>query len=247
MCLFNELKIILPAENYDEELFFYRDALGLEPYYTWDVKGLNRGTCFYFCGAKLEIVSVPDSGVFGKSSVLAGSAGIDGCYAAVEAAGSAQILSGPEGDGMFVFQDPAGHIITVKGSSKGGRIEWGRKSHFDIPLGVLVPVSDMEKSRSFYSELLGLKAENHAENPCFAIGRSFLELTLSGQRVSNLGLEAQNVNACFRELKERGISFLTDLRDLYYGVRLFRIRDPGGNVIEIYSWLENIRDAEAAG
>jgi catechol 2,3-dioxygenase-like lactoylglutathione lyase family enzyme len=252
MFAFNDFRAVLFTENYDEELFFYRDALGLEPNYTWDVKGLNRGTRFYFCGAKLEIVSGPGPAAVGKSSVLAGSADVPGCYAAVKAAPGVKIISGPSDTGegeTFAFEDPAGNVITVNGRVGGSKIEWGRKTFFDAPFGAFVSAADPEKSRAFYSGLLGLKAET--EGLRFAAGRGFIELkagkALPGRGASVIGLEALNVNACCRSLKNQGIPFLADLRDVYYGARLFQIQDPDGNVIEIYSWLENIRDAEAVG
>jgi predicted enzyme related to lactoylglutathione lyase len=208
------------------------------------VDNLDRGTRFYFGGAKLVIISVPDYAVSEKSSVIADSADIAGCYAAVKAAGSAVILSelkSSEGVRYFSFRDPSGHTMTVQESSGDAKIQWGRKSFFDTVTVALVPAADMEQSRIFYSELLGLKAEGSR----FTAGRGFLELTAPGKIVSTLGLEAFNVNDCYRKLKERKIAFLADLRDNYYGTRLFKIQDPAGNKIEIYSWLENIRDAEA--
>lgn len=50
-----------------------------------------------------------------------------------------------------------------------------------------------------------------------------------------LNLKVEDVDACYRELKQKGIALEEDITDHEWGDRAFSLYDPIGNLIYIYS------------
>jgi lactoylglutathione lyase len=54
-----------------------------------------------------------------------------------------------------------------------------------------------------------------------------------------LNLRVDDTDASYRQLRERGVAFMTEPHDKEeWGIRVAHFRDPDGNLIEIYSPIE---------
>ncbi len=264
MGYFNEeFKIVLYVEDYQPALFFYREALGLLPNYTWNIVPDDNGARFYLAGAKLELVCNQAPAPQGRTHFMVQSTDVDKCFSIMSTFPDIAVVQPPTdrpyGARSFVVQDPAGNLVEVMQYQEdvgAAKQDAEREDIFDKELTVLFYVKNLEKSRAFYEGLLGLeKLHDWDAGPTdsgvrYKAGRGYVEL-LTRKPPKALGpgmvsLEADNVNICFSALKKKNAPVLHDIRDVFSGQRLFRLTDPDGNVVEIYSELEDIRDLKVA-
>lgn len=55
-------------------------------------------------------------------------------------------------------------------------------------------------------------------------------------------IEALDINACYDAMKQKPyLHFIEDLADRPYGIRVFRLLDPNGNDVVIFSYLKDIQ------
>ncbi len=258
-----EFKVVLFVEDYDSAIFFYREAFGLLPNYTWFIVPDENGTRFYLGDGKLEVVRNPPPAKQGASCFLVQSTDVDGCFSIMKTFPGITVVEPPVdrpyGMRSFLVRDPAGNAIEVMqrladiGKNKG---EATREEIIDSELAQLFFLPNVEECNEFYAGLLGLPVEDSwNEGPDdrgyrYRAGKGYIEL-LSRPPIQPFGpgmvaLEADNVDRCYDELAAKGASFHTDIRDTYDGRRIFRLLDPAGNIVEIYSYLEDIRDLAVA-
>jgi catechol 2,3-dioxygenase-like lactoylglutathione lyase family enzyme len=105
---------------------------------------------------------------------------------------------------------------------------------------MLLKVSDIERSRHFYADLLGFTPR--AAKP-LADGRPFvpfmqgLALTAGGPdapaQIDHIAFKAKNVPTIAARLRASGVTFFRDVHDGLYGLTIY-IADPDGNMIELY-------------
>lgn len=109
---------------------------------------------------------------------------------------------------------------------------------------ISVPVTDMERSRRFYGETLGLPEIEHPEQgfPEYqlgdnvslyllnmeAVGRSF-----EGPHTASIALRVADVEAARKELESRGVEFAGDTFDTSVCHMAF-FADPDGNQIMLH-------------
>ena len=104
-------------------------------------------------------------------------------------------------------------------------------------------VRDLETSRRFYVDVIGLKPSPEAQPNAvafatepigFAIRKSQADLDAVelGQGVI-LWLRAEDAAALHRQLKERGVTITQDLADGPFG-KMFTFRDPDGYLITVH-------------
>ncbi len=123
-------------------------------------------------------------------------------------------------------------------------------------------VNDFDRSYSFYSETLGLKAtwgkpgENYAS---FDVGSSsglalfraeLMNVAISTQEQARTGtlqdkmaivIEVDDVDDTYAKLKSKGVLFLNEPKDMQvWGIRVIHLRDPENNLIELFSGLKNV-------
>lgn len=116
---------------------------------------------------------------------------------------------------------------------------------------VSVIISDVDRSRRFYSEVLGL-----TEIPCprtfdfvalwFDLGNQHIHLLLKDQAdtisARHFALRVSDAGAARAYFQERGIE--TQETTAIPGADRFFLRDPDGNRIEIIQWLRPYDPAE---
>jgi len=106
-----------------------------------------------------------------------------------------------------------------------------------------LPVADIEAVRGFYTDYLGLCAED--------LGLAWIERYRAPERRAAVQLVTRDatsphdsvlsvhvgahVDEAYAEAQRRGYEIVHPLTDEPWGVRLFFVRDPSGNVVNVVS------------
>ena len=120
-------------------------------------------------------------------------------------------------------------------------------------------VNDFDKAFSFYNDTLGLECtwgklgDNFASfNIGVESGLAIFKAELMNMAIANFDgkkseklqdksvivIEVENVSTTYNELKNKGITFLNEPKDMSaWGIRVAHFRDTEGNLLEIYSPL----------
>lgn len=117
---------------------------------------------------------------------------------------------------------------------------------------VAVPSTDWERTRAFYVDTLGLRADERAQaefwvgEQCFAIwepGR--MGGTFEPQRNAHIAFHVDDIDAARADLAAKGVEFLGETFDT--GVcRMALFRDPDGNDLMLHSRYAPRTDGAAA-
>ena len=118
-------------------------------------------------------------------------------------------------------------------------------------LDVGMIVSDIDKSREFYENMLGLKFEGTMNLPFgtmyrFLFGTSLVKLIMPNQTpppAGAIGLEKQlgfryitffieNLSELCTDLKGKGVEFTVPEREFVPGRKIAMVKDPDGNIVE---------------
>src|SRR5580700_10306275 len=120
----------------------------------------------------------------------------------------------------------------------------------EIVLAHFIVSDDVERSRRFYSEVLGGKVVFSGEVTYVALANSFIIINVGGgptddkptvtletptdqDRVSSVrNIRVKDIQAEYAECSDRGAQFLTPPKQHQYEIRCY-IRDPDGYLIEV--------------
>jgi catechol 2,3-dioxygenase-like lactoylglutathione lyase family enzyme len=110
-------------------------------------------------------------------------------------------------------------------------------------------VQDIAASRRFYEELLGLKVEmDHGASITFKGGLALWQVDHAfqtiyerrpgstegrGRQEHELHFETTDAQAASVRLLEAGVEFVHPVREMPWGKRIFRVRDPDGHIVAI--------------
>jgi len=105
---------------------------------------------------------------------------------------------------------------------------------------MLLKVSDIERSKRFYVELLGFTVRQAKPLPD---GRPFVPFTqglaltsggpLASPQIDHIAFKAKDVPAIAKRLKAANVKFDRDLHDGIYGLTIY-VFDPDGTMVELY-------------
>jgi len=100
---------------------------------------------------------------------------------------------------------------------------------------ITFPVSDLKTAVNFYENILGLKKTGEWGNyAIFDVGG--VELALEPKGRLSIFLLVDDVDAAYKALKEKGVKFLTEPKDQFWGGRTAEFTDADGNrfILESY-------------
>jgi predicted enzyme related to lactoylglutathione lyase len=117
---------------------------------------------------------------------------------------------------------------------------------------VAVPSTDWERTRAFYVDTLGLRADERAQaefwvgEQCFAIWEpERMGGTFEPQRNAHIAFHVDDIDAARADLAAKGVEFLGETFDT--GVcRMAPFRDPDGNDLMLHSRYAPRTDEAAA-
>jgi catechol 2,3-dioxygenase-like lactoylglutathione lyase family enzyme len=105
---------------------------------------------------------------------------------------------------------------------------------------MLLKVSDLDRSKRFYVDLLGFKvrpAKPLADGRPFVPFTQGLALTAGGPdtapQIDHIAFKAKDVRSIAARLKNARVKFDRDLHDGIYGLTIY-VFDPDGNMIELF-------------
>lgn len=102
-----------------------------------------------------------------------------------------------------------------------------------------IKVTDLKRAVSFYGNILGLKKRDEWSNyATFNIGDIMLGLDPDPKGELGIFMRVANVDEEYKTLKEKGVQFLTEPKNQYWGGRTAKLVDPDGNKFIIVSYKE---------
>ena len=116
-----------------------------------------------------------------------------------------------------------------------------------------IPTQDLERSRTFYRDVLGLRPDPHAEweswagDTCFAIWNpEQMGMPFIAQKGNPLPLKVDDVPAARAALEAKGVTFFGETFDT--GVcHMAMFADPDGNELMLHNRYAPYPDEDAAG
>jgi catechol 2,3-dioxygenase-like lactoylglutathione lyase family enzyme len=120
----------------------------------------------------------------------------------------------------------------------------------ELVLAHFIVSDDVERSRRFYTEVLGGRVVFHGEPTYVALSNSWIIINVGGgptddkpavtletprepDRVSSfLNIRVKDIEAVYAEWSARGAQFLTPPKQHQYEIRCY-VRDPDGHLVEV--------------
>ena len=114
----------------------------------------------------------------------------------------------------------------------------------------LLIVADQDRSRDFYTRILGAKVVSERDPVMLRVSNSWIILNVGGGPTDDkpdviaapphdahvltsvLNIRVADIATCYREWKARGADFLTEPKDHGAEIRCY-MRDPDGHLIEV--------------
>ena len=123
--------------------------------------------------------------------------------------------------------------------------------YFNKEVRTVLYVKDLNKSRIFYRDILELPViytwddGPQDQGLHFQAASGIIEILnrapVLDQGPTTIMLEADNVDNCYQRLMQKNsIQVFEHLADRPYGIRMFQLVDPDGNVIVIFSWIRDV-------
>lgn len=116
---------------------------------------------------------------------------------------------------------------------------------------VSLPVTDMERARSFYRDTLGLTPVDEGGFPEYQLGENIsvylldmeaIGSTFTGPHTASIALRVPDVAAARKELEAKGVAFEGETFDT--GVcHMAHFKDPDGNVLMLHRRYAPGKDA----
>lgn len=97
---------------------------------------------------------------------------------------------------------------------------------------ITFPVSDIKKTAEFYENILGLKKRGEWPNYVeFDVGGVHFGFEQKGKL--EIFLIVDNADEAYESLKKKGVTFLSEPKDMHWGARAATFTDPDGNEFTI--------------
>ena len=103
-----------------------------------------------------------------------------------------------------------------------------------------LPVADIEATKSFYTDYLGLRTEEfnmgwvaRYTSPDTGVNVQLVTRDATAPEDSVVSVHTDDVEAAYREAQQRGYEIVHPLTTEAWGVRRFLVRAPDGNVLNI--------------
>jgi len=102
---------------------------------------------------------------------------------------------------------------------------------------ITFPVKDLKRAVVFYENVVGLKKTNEWSNyATFDVGGTIFGLDSDPKAELQVYITVGDVDKMYNDLKEKGVKFLTEPRDQYWGGRTAKFADPDGNKFILVSF-----------
>lgn len=145
----------------------------------------------------------------------------------------------PYGAQEFAMKDNNGFILTITEDTIDESALLGYDNFF-------LPVDDFEKSKKYYSEVLGLKVKfEFAEQGmiAFQVGNEEPAIILKDKKKfkdvkPTIWIEVANVKALYKQMMDKGVQFITEPFHIRTGWAV-EFTDPSGNVLGFTDYIKD--------
>lgn len=102
-----------------------------------------------------------------------------------------------------------------------------------------LPVSDLKKAIDFYENILGFeKREEWSNYATFNVGEIIIGLDPAPKAELQIYMRVAEIDDEYKTLKEKGVQFVTEPKDQYWGGRTAMFTDPDGNKFILATYSE---------
>jgi len=102
---------------------------------------------------------------------------------------------------------------------------------------ITFPVKDLKKAVAFYENVMGLKKSKEWSNyATFDVGGMIFGLDPDPKAELQIYMTVDDVDQVYNTLKPKGVNFLTEPKDKYWGGRTAMFSDPDGNKFILVSF-----------
>jgi len=102
---------------------------------------------------------------------------------------------------------------------------------------ITVPVKDLKKAVDFYENAVGLqKSKEWSNYATFDVGGMIFGLDPAPRAELQIYMTVDDVDQIYNALKAKGVKFLTEPKDQYWGGRTAMFIDPDGNKFILVSF-----------
>ena len=264
----NEVRTILHVKDLKAMHSFYHDILELPVIYSWNEGEHDSGYHFSAAAGVIEILNRVPETEMGPTTIMLEADNVDDCYERLVHKEGIEffehLADRPYGIRMFQLIDPERNVIVIFSWSRDVmEYRQGWKPRVDgLFLGEYRAIAYVEQSTyleclSFYRDILRLRAcytwdygpgdRGHK----FVIGKGDCTLEVlcrkdpMPQGKGTLMFEAEDVDACYEAIVRKAGSLITVTQkpiDQPYGIRMFCLKDPNGNDVEIFSYLKDKKE-----
>jgi predicted enzyme related to lactoylglutathione lyase len=130
-------------------------------------------------------------------------------------------------------------LIRARALREVGTRRKGVKTLIERIENLTIKVTDLKRALSFYENILGLKKRDEWSNyATFNIGDMLLGLDPDPKTELGIFVRVASVDDEYKTLKEKGVQFLTEPKDQYWGGRTAKFTDRDGNKFILVSYKE---------
>lgn len=97
---------------------------------------------------------------------------------------------------------------------------------------IILPVSDLKRAVAFYESILGLKKMKEWPNIAF-FDVGGVQFGLAPGESVGIHLLVDDLDKAYQSLKEKGVKFVSEPKDMPWGERTATFVDPDGNMLTL--------------
>lgn len=245
--------------EYEALVGFYGDILGLPCIYSWYSSPVDRGAKFPIGDCRIEIVGRRPLSQLGPSAVRLEAVDIRALYEKVTADPRTNVVRPlmeypMRKEWRFALKDPAGDHVEIFQRMEDTAGPEGAGG-FRENLTNILYTAQPDKMVAFYQNemrfpYVGVWKDGQAEEHLFKAAGGWLEIRRAAPGTPAgpcyMVVETSCADEVFDAVIKKGSGTLVwDLENTWYGVRMFQLKDPDGNIVEPLAYQHSIFDPEA--
>ncbi len=253
----DELIGVLYVDDFEANVSFYEDKLGLRRVKAWDNGPGDRGVKVAVAGGGfLEIVDHKPPAPQGPTSLWMEARDINGLYSALEKTPGVDIFEKIADmyfhARSFQVRDPDGNatfVVAYENDVKPYTVDAVRGEYFKDEFRTVLFVEDLDACYKYYTEVLELpcvyqwdegpgdRGFKYQTAGTGAYIETLHRIPLTEQGAATIMVEAKDIGACHAALSAKPEANITKQPyDAPWGARCFELTDPDDNVIIVFSY-----------
>ncbi|MDE7054573.1 MAG: VOC family protein [Oscillospiraceae bacterium] len=252
----DELIGVLYVDDFEANVAFYEDKLGLPRVHQWDYGPGRRGVKVAVAGGGfLEIVEHRPPAPQGPTSLWMEARDINGLYASLQKTPGMDLFEPIEDKYFharsFQMRDPDGNatfVVAYEKDVKPYTADAIKGAYFKDEFRTVLFVEDLDLCYRYYTEVLELpcvyqwdegpgdRGFKYKAAGSGAYIETLHRVPLTEQGAGTIKIEARDIDACYAALQKKPDANITKaLAPTGWGTRQFELTDPDSNIILVFS------------